>query len=182
MAKYHGGERCGNAGTRSRQAWLREASASKRSKSFCGAKPTQKLRWTDAWLRSVSPAMEVSREAPGVWAVHGGCQRGRETRGGATLIWRDAFWRLAGDLWTTVSRIGCTAEKGAPWRAGARSVIGRIGSGCVSCGSRSHGLRRQERADEDQASVVTVRARPRFNWLRGCRRLGWIRRRTRRLR
>src|SRR5215813_9496754 len=29
VVKSHGGERCGNAGTRSQQAWLREASASK---------------------------------------------------------------------------------------------------------------------------------------------------------
>jgi len=28
VANYHGGERCGNAGTRSRQARLREANAS----------------------------------------------------------------------------------------------------------------------------------------------------------
>ena len=35
VVKNDGGERCGNAGTRFRQARLREASASERIKSFC---------------------------------------------------------------------------------------------------------------------------------------------------
>src|SRR5262249_18394935 len=34
-------------GTRSRQVWAREASASERSKSFWGAEPPQKLGWTE---------------------------------------------------------------------------------------------------------------------------------------
>ncbi|MEI4861465.1 hypothetical protein Q8G41_28140, partial [Klebsiella pneumoniae] len=43
-----------------------------RIKSFCGAKPTQKLRWMDAWVVSMSPAMEISPETSGVRADHRG--------------------------------------------------------------------------------------------------------------
>jgi hypothetical protein len=146
--------------------------APKRIKSLCGAKPPQKLRWTNAGRWAAIGAMGISPGTLGAWA---------DNRGSACLVWivrplyRGRECRFEDDRQRHLEQgwaVGCVGDRGSPWRSEARS--GKTGRWRRRHPHRSwrHGLLRRvrpERADEDQPPLMTVRTNPRFDrrhWLR----------------
>jgi len=87
------------------------AMVQKRIKSLCGAKPPQKLRWTNAGRWAAIGAMGISPGTLGAWA---------DNRGSACLVWivrplyRGREWRFQDDRQRHLEQgwaVGCVGDR-----------------------------------------------------------------------
>ena len=92
----------------------------KRIKSLCGAKPPQKLRWTNVGRWAAIDAMGISPKTLAAWADNA-AQPGRPggyDRSIAVAI--GAFKTIGSVIWTKAVAVGCVGGRRSPWRNGAR--------------------------------------------------------------
>ena len=118
--------------------------SAKRIKSLCGAKPSQKLGWTNAGVG----------EGVGLWRFHPGrsvprpritgrAARPRE-RGQRITVRNATFFTVAGIIWPRFGAmvgVATAGSRGVPGHAATRPSSGRGGR----CRSWSHGLMARER-------------------------------------
>jgi hypothetical protein len=107
---------------------------SKRIKSFCGAKPPQKLGWTNAGRRVGGgwSAMEISPRGGVRWGAGFGLAGGSEEDDRGITVGSDAFQMVGSVIGAKVRAVGWVCDSGSPWRVGARgNKNGRWQRRCV---------------------------------------------------
>jgi hypothetical protein len=109
----------------------------KRIKSFCGAKPPQKLRWTNARRWGAGGAMEISPRTLVVWPMIAGHEARSERHDARITVGSLPFCTVDGVIWGGVRGIGLCSDSGSPWRAETRSPD----QAAVEAGGADHGPR-----------------------------------------